>query len=169
MKKEIEKYYQYLYNKVYDSNEYIRFNPTQKTMISNFLEDVKKKYTIDKEWIFNFLSYQFQNRIYQKTKTKIRLNWVIGKVALSKWESKPSEYTWILRRFWKKYRIVPPEIKKPLKRTYTELYKEYSFRERNRFKEDRKYLHCNELGLFENDKICKQCKFYKNCNYQNEL
>lgn len=170
MIKEVKKYYQYIYNSVYDTNVYMRYTDRQEQTIKNFLNDLGKKYTYDKEFLFQFMSFQFNERLNQKTGRRIQLNWVCGKTAIEYWEAKPDEYTWILRRFWKKYGITPPEIKKSLKRTYSTLYKEYSERERLRFDDERRLLHCMNMDLFENDSICKECKFYKTCyEIQNKI
>jgi hypothetical protein len=163
MNKAIIDTYQELYRKTSKNTVFV-FKPEQKqrTAIENFLKLVPS--TADEEWIREFLIFQFSRYADQDTrlgKGRIQLNWVIGKKALEKWNSRTSGQLYHTNKFRASHKI--QISKKKVEKIPANNF--YLNNERRRFYgKERGLIHCAELELFEKEnEVCKACKNYKIC------
>lgn len=98
-KETIIRFYQYFYSKLTAYKDFV-FTPTKKelTSLNNFFKLISKKihlYSIGEEYWYDYFCLQFD---YWRTKTtrlgknKVNFNWIIGKEAWLRWESRVPEW-----------------------------------------------------------------------------
>lgn len=106
------KYYEYLYSKVVQYNDFV-FIPTEKEKkeINNFIVFLNKKISIPSignEWLWGYMLYAFKARDGQKNaryRNHIPVNWVIGKKAYDLYEKRPDNWAYITDELIEKYNI----------------------------------------------------------------
>lgn len=154
-------YYKYFNKKVF--NNRIEFTEKNLKTISNFSILLLKEYgeSIGEDWLFEYLTFQFNKFHSAETKMKLQLNWIYGKKALEKYKIRNDESSFFNQRFRQDFNI----RRRDLFRTSNEpLSSVYKHRERNRYiQSTEKLLHCIELRLY--DEKTADCKFCKNRKY----
>lgn len=158
----------YFYRKSF--NKRYELSDKDNKYIENFLSSLQKEYQdgIGEEWLFEYLSFQFNKYSEAETKMNVQLHWIYGKKALEKWKNRNLEhYQYFNDLFRKRYNIKRVDIISLDKHL---LSKDYKSKERNRFLDrNRKLLHCRELLLYdENSADCMICKNKKYCETKNK-
>jgi len=146
-------------------------NEMNKKHMRSFHSLLQKEYagSIDEEFLLNFIVFQFRN--YENTRTrlgkrKVHIQWILGKKALERWKEKPENWLYFNNRFIKKHNI-KIEVSKKEKDLSSEKFTKS--KERRRFlNQERGYIHCMELDLFERySKECVICMFKTICSNGN--
>jgi hypothetical protein len=168
------KYYEVFFSSVSGRKAY-EFRPkeTQIKQIRNFLKLLDQKVglsSIDEQFIFDFIAFQFDKRKDLKTRFGvgiIPLNHAIGKKAYESWERKSDNWY-----YWVGVLLKNHNIERPLEGAIDnkgwvlrDLYKhEESIKEQ--FMGSRELLfHCSELTTLYNksSEFCRICAFSKDC------
>lgn len=165
--KELQKQFTYFYKKVF-KKEYL-FSSNDLKVSGNFCKLLKSEYSdsISKDWLFNYLLFQFGRFDYLETNMSVRLNWIYGKKALTNYKNRHESADYFSKGFRKNHNIRRGEL---LGRVRVSLSNNYKDSERGRFKGDniRQFLHCHELGLFDpGSSICRMCLMKIKCAGQN--
>lgn len=133
--------------------------------IQSFLKLINKEYgeSVGKEWLFEYLSFQFNKYSTANTKMDLQLSWVYGKKGLNNYRDRNEESEYFNILFREKFNIK----RRVLSETNQTVISEDHFnRERKRFKEDqyRQFIHCDEMNLFDNENIiCSVCSNKEYC------
>lgn len=159
----LKQQYYYFFRKVFKKR--ISFSEKDEKIIQSFESLLKKQYKggIGEEWIFNYLTFQFNKYSTAKTKMSLQINWVYGSKGLQNWKERNIEHhKYFDTQFKEKHNIKRKDL---IKEEQILISKEYKKRERNRFKDqNRKLLHCIELELYEEkNSDCIFCKFKTIC------
>lgn len=158
MKENLKTYYQYFYKKVFKK----RIGLTEKNLktIESFNKLLQKEYgeSIGEDWLFEYLTYQFNKFHSAETKMNLQMNWVYGKKALENFKNRHDESSYFNQKFRHEF-----NIKKIFDKEEQALSKEYKHRERVKYRDERQILHCFILDLF--DENSADCKFCKNKGY----
>ena len=155
-------FYTYFYRKV------LKIRPSflnkNDKVLNSFINLIQEEYgdSVGEDWLFDYLIFQFNKFSSAETKMKIQLNWVFGKKALKSWKERNKEYhKYFDNKFKDLYNLKRSDL---ISSNLVQISNEYKSRERNRFKDIRKLLHCLELSLYdENSADCKFCKFKEKC------
>jgi len=122
--------------------------------------------SIDEEFIFEFIVYQF--RYYEDKKTrlgkgKVYLNWILGSKAIDRWREKPDSWLYFNSQFVEKYNLQRPTKEIEEDKDKVDFYNKT---ERKRFfNTELGFLHCSENNLYEKySKECIICRFKEMCN-----
>lgn len=163
MRELLKLFYSYFYRKVF--RERPSFSDRDEKAISSFEKILNDQYgdSVNEEWLFSFLLFQFNKFVSADTKMKIQLNWIYGKKSLQSWRDRNKEfYEHFDNKFKDLYNLKRSDL---INDNSTSISRSYQTRERNRFKEDiRKLLHCRELQLFDGDSAdCRFCKVKGKC------
>ena len=164
---ELQVFYSYFYKKVL-KREPSFSDKTDKTMLS-FCRQMDKIYgeSISSDWLFDYLTFQFEKFTGDKVKMQVQMNWVFGKKAIAKWQQRNVDHVdHFLSLFREKHNLKRSDLIKAV----TNVSDEYKSRERNRFK-DRfmRVVHCTELNLFdETHADCKYCFMKNKCKNIND-
>lgn len=175
-------YYELFFSKV-SGNKAYQFNPkpNQTTQINNFLNFLDKKIglsSVDDNFLFDFMSFQFEKRKDLTTrfgKGIIPLNHVIGKKAYERWERKSDNWAYWVGIFLKNYKIERPIKESTSKKIKSDSLSLNKFEEnlKEQFMGSRELLfHCMENTTLHNPKsrFCKVCPFAEECkNVQSEI
>lgn len=167
MDKFIAHYYEEIFSQLTGNKAYV-FEPKeiQLKQIKNFIIFIEKeigKSSIDEDFIFYYMVFQFERRKDQKTKFgvgRIPLNHVIGKTSWEKWLKKPDNWKYWADVFIENYSIKRIKKEEHLKSTITldeqeEKIKEYL----TRSYEDNIQMFCSDsTTLYHPDSpICVKC------------
>lgn len=153
--------YYYFYRKVFGRR--YQFKERDEKAIKNFSSLLLEQYGdgIGEEWIFNYLTFQFNKYSDADTKMNVQLHWIYGKKALQMWRDRNMEHhEYFDNEFREKYNIKKKDI---IEQQNVDISRDYQTRERNRFSDfERRLLHCSELHLY--DESSADCMFCKNNN-----
>lgn len=161
MIKILKNQYIYFYRKVFSKRP--SFSIKDEKFIKSFSKILEDKYgeSVSEDWIFEFLSFNFDKFSTAETKMKLQINWIFGKKSLSNYINRHDEADYFTGQFREKYNIKRGDI---LSKSKISLSIHYKSTERSRFKDPfRRLLHCSELMLFDKDSA--DCKF---CNVKNK-
>lgn len=153
----------YFYRKVF--NRRYDFSDRDEQYINKFISILQKEYQdgIGEEWLFNYLSFQFNKYSNAETKMSLQLHWIYGKKALEMWKDRNLEHHQYFDELFKqKFNIRRRDV---IKNETIKISKDYKTKERNRFKDlTRRLLHCVELSLYDENSIdCMVCKNKNKC------
>ena len=169
MVKKVIGIYQLVYGK-YINNLRYKFNNSKRNQkyIENFIKLVNEKVgseSIDETFFWNFTLFQFEffNGSNGKSDVDIQVNWIYGKKAFERWLKRDMiHWEYFVDNFKKEF-----NIKTPIKLTINiEEGAEYRRNiERKRFyNTEEGFYYCQMMILFDEDNdICKECKFLKDC------
>lgn len=163
MKEDVLKLYEYLY-RISSKNRSFKFKPSlrETTIIDNFVGKLTESH--GKDWLFNFLTYQFSRYIDQDTQFgngKILVGWVLGDKALQRFRDASEQELYYANQF-----IVNYEVKNILFERELIDDSDYKHRERMRYYgTDRGLVHCKTMiNLFNpQHKDCIFCKYKEYC------
>ena len=154
--------YKYFFKKVF--NEIPEIKKRDESYINTFLNLLDELYGLDnigEDFLFNYLIFQFDKYSTADINMKVQLNWIYGKQAIEKWQSKTENYDYFGSLFRQRFNI---RYKHGFSRpeSVSVVYKD---RERRRFSDvKRQLLHCIELSLYSEDsEVCKGCEMYEIC------
>ncbi len=160
------KIFEYIYSK---SVNYIVLTPNklQQKQIYGFIDFLDKKIGIDaigEEWVFNFLAYIFEWRIFKKTKYKgiIPINWILGQKAYEYYEKRGENWLFFNDKFNSKYSIQFDKIRA---KTTLKTDNNYEDNLRRQYVEDSYPLHlCLDTVSYDLNSIyCQRCSSSKQC------
>ena len=160
------RYFEYFKQKV-DKNRF-SISQNERKGLTNFFANLdKKNITINEEWLFDYLSFQFKyyhlmNTRFGQGATKV--GWVFGKKAMDRFETKESNYLFFLRQFQKQFRLNLKDLFIPKKKENLTHSTDDIERERNHNTEIG-FLNCIDYtnGYVEKNVLCLSCKFKKKC------
>lgn len=166
------KHYENIFGQITGRRDF-EFNPTanQKTQINNFIELLEKNIgveSLDEDFIFLFIVFQFERKHDQKTrfgKGRVPLNHVIGKKAYERWLRKPDNWKYWVDKLIEKY-----DIEKPVKIFKTNngvlAFCDYDETIKRMFKGTGElFFHCMELTTLYNpaSECCEVCEDKQDC------
>lgn len=164
------KYYELFFSYVSGNRDFV-FNPkTQSKQITNFIALLDKQIgveSVDEDFIFNFIAFQFERKRDQRTrfgKGIVMLNHVIGRKALDRWERKSDNWYYHTDRFCTEY-CIPKYIKQGVVTEREELpISEEVIREISH-KKDLGVAYCIDLTTLYHPKsqFCVKCKTKIEC------
>ena len=157
----LQSYYQHFYKKVLKKRK--EFSERELQIINNFNNLIQKEYgeSVGEDWLFEYLTFQFNKFYDADTKMSIQLNWIYGKKALENYKNRHDESNYFNQKFRQDFNINRRSVQNKNRET---LSKDYKHRERNKFSRiSDKILHCVELDLF--DEKSADCMFCKNKDY----
>jgi hypothetical protein len=181
---EVTVYYQYFYQKKYNSPKY-RFKPTPQAekKIQIFLDLLEKRYSLETlglNFFSNYFLFQFNrthNQVFQRFASKagvpgrVQIYDIIGKTAFQYWLDRNTEYDWTLRdnEFYKLNKVSLKEVESlieappgmiPLTVIRSEEVEKHRFHN-----EPRGFLNCIEhTSLFNHRSLnCVTCKSKNDC------
>lgn len=154
--------FSYFYRKTFKRR--YEFSDRDEQYINKFISILQKEYQdrIGEEWLFNYLSFQFNKYSSAETKMNLQLHWIYGRKALESYRERNEHSDYFDGLFIEKYNIRKRDVIKEEKQNIS---KEYRSRERKRFSDlTRRLLHCLELSLFDENSIdCMICKNKNKC------
>lgn len=124
--------------------------------LTRFLEIIPKG--ADDNWMREFTVFQFAYYSTLRIRfDRVFFHWIYGKKALARWNKRSKEQIYYANKYKLKL-----GIRKKLESLSA---KAYMAQERLRFTDEaRRFLHCHNLALFDNDHaFCQHCAFYKSC------
>ena len=159
----LKQQYYYFFRKVFKRR--YQFIERDEKVLKNFSSLIYDMYNdgAGEEWLFEYLTFQFNKYSSADTKMTVQLNWIFGKKALKMWRERNIEHhKYFDNQFLEKYNIKKKDL---IKQPAIQLSKEYLSKERNRFSNiNRKFLHCVELDLYdEKSPDCMFCANKKKC------
>lgn len=137
--------------------------------INKFSYLLEKEYgdSIDEEWVYNYLLYQFSKYFEANTSfTTFQVSWVYSQSALKKYRERHPESDYFSNKFATEHNLNRRFEKES---ESTRLSEEYKEEQRKIFKKDldRQLLHCIENLLF--DEASNTCSFCKNRQICNQI
>jgi len=159
---DLSEFYCYFFFKAFKKRKTI--TEKEQKHIQSFLKLINKEYgeSVGKEWLFEYLSFQFNKYSTANTKMALQLSWIYGKKGLENYRNRNEESEY--------FNIIFREKNGINKRIINEnndiiLSKDYFNGERKRFTsdKDKQLIHCSDMDLFdENSEVCFICqnKFY---------
>lgn len=159
LKSQFAYFYRKVFNRRYD------FSDRDEQHINKFISILQKEYQdgIGEEWLFDYLSFQFNKYSSAETKMNLQLHWVYGKKALEMWRDRNLDHhQYFDGLFIEKFNIRKRDV---IEEHNISISKDYRKRERNRFSDtNRRLIHCSELSLYDENSIdCMMCKNKNKC------
>ncbi len=151
----VTKVYERLYQQVYNQPNFV-FNCTEQRSktINKFLHTIP--FTAGKNWLNDYLLYQFYRFNYKKTRFKAikNINWVFGNKAYQIWSARTPEQLYYCQEWKYKFNIrIDKNLIFRCKTNYENVEK------RRFYNTLRGYIHCNMLDFsYSSTKDCFLCK-----------
>lgn len=170
MDKEIMQSYESCFSALNGDRSY-QFRPTenQKKQIKNFILNLDKQIglsSVDGEFIFYFIAYQFYLKKDQKSRfgRRIPLNHVVGNRAMDKWLRKPENWKYWVDKMINSFNI-PKTTSEEIKEKEESLNKSEERIKERYLGSDDLFFHCSEYTSLFNplSNYCKDCPFIKSC------
>lgn len=155
---DLSEFYCYFFFKTFKKRKSI--TEKEQKHIDSFLKILNREYdeSVGKQWLFEYLSFQFNKFSTADIKMNLQLSWIYGKKGLENYRNRNEESEYFNIIFREKNGINKRIINEDNDIT---LSKDYFNRERKRFMSDqgKQLIYCDEMNLFdENNSICFTCQ-----------